>query len=25
LWRARRILRRKNHHVDLARPVDAPH
>jgi hypothetical protein len=25
LWRARRILRRKNHYVDLARPVDAPH
>jgi hypothetical protein len=23
LWRARRILRRKNHHVDLTRPVDA--
>jgi hypothetical protein len=25
LWRARRILRRYNHHMDLAGPVDAAH
>jgi hypothetical protein len=25
LWRARRILRRKNHYMNLARPVDAAH